>query len=62
MRNRIANDDILDTKGNKKLGNDCGHAENEWGVKESEENEWEQYYHERNKKWQFKDKSEDEEF
>ena len=50
----------MSTKGNKKLGNDCGHNKNEWGSKDdSEEIEWDQYYHNKNK-WRL-DETENEE-
>ena len=52
---------ILNPKENKKLENDYGHNEEEWGHKdESEDIEWDQHYHDRNKKWRFKDEPEDE--
>ena len=52
---------ILNPKENKKLEDDYGHNENEWGHKdESEDIEWDRHYHDRNKKWRFKDEPEDE--
>lgn len=61
MHNRIANDDILDPKENKKRENSYGHNENEWGLRdESEDAEWERHYHDRNKKWRFEDELGDE--
>jgi hypothetical protein len=43
----------------KKRQGDCGHNEDEWGLKdESEDIEWDTHYHDRNKKWRFKEESE----
>jgi len=43
----------------KKQESDCGHNENEWGLKdESEEIEWDVHYHDRNKKWRIRDEEE----
>ena len=58
IQSRIANDNILDPKENKKQEN-YGHDENEWGFRdESEDTEWDRHYHDRNKKWRFKDEEE----
>ena len=62
MHNRIANDDILNSE-KKKQESDFGHNENEWGLADkSEDIEWDEHYHDRNKKWRFKDEPEGGEF